>query len=66
MALRSETVFFVDDGDIPNNSLPLITYQGAIDPTGRDAAAAFEALFRRHGWGGSWRNGIFPVPSLPL
>lgn len=60
MALQSEVVFFVDDGDIPNNPLPLIVYQGAIDPASRDPAAAFETLFRGHGWGGSWRNGIFP------
>jgi len=53
-------VFFVDDGDIPNNPLPLIVYHGAIDPASPDPARAFEALFMRHGWGGSWRNGIFP------
>lgn len=58
--MRSETVFFVDDGDIPNNPLPLIVYHGAIDPASPDPARAFETLFARHGWGGSWRNGIFP------
>lgn len=51
---------FADDGDIPNNRLPLIVYQGAIDPTGGDPAVAFEALFHGNGWGGGWRNGIFP------
>jgi uncharacterized protein YjlB len=60
MELRSHAVFFADDGDIPNNTLPLIVYQGAVDPAVGDAAVAFETLFRRHGWGGSWRNGIFP------
>jgi uncharacterized protein YjlB len=58
--LRSDVVFFVDDGDVPNNPLPLIVYQGAIDPASSDPAVAFETLFRKHGWGGSWRNGIFP------
>jgi uncharacterized protein YjlB len=58
--MRSEAVFFVDDGDIPNNPLPLIVYPGAIDPATADPAAAFEALFRSNGWGGLWRNGIFP------
>ncbi len=58
--MRSEAVVFVDDGDIPNNPLPLIVYQGAIDPVSPDPAVAFETLFQRHGWGGSWRNGIFP------
>lgn len=58
--MRSQAVVFADDGDIPNNLLPLIVYRRAIDPGTRDPAAAFEALFRRHGWGGSWRNGIFP------
>jgi uncharacterized protein YjlB len=58
--MRSEAIFFVDDGDIPNNPLPLIVYPGAIDPETADPAAAFEALFRSNGWGGSWRNGIFP------
>jgi uncharacterized protein YjlB len=60
MAVQTQTVLFVDDGDVPNNTLPLIVYPGAIDPKLSDSAAAFEALFGRHGWGGSWRNGIFP------
>ena len=51
---------FADDGDVPNNHLPLIVYAGAIDPQAGDPAVAFETLFARNGWGGGWRNGIFP------
>lgn len=51
---------FADDGDIPNSRLPLILYAGAIDPGAGDLARAFEDLFHGHGWGGGWRNGIFP------
>ena len=51
---------FNDDGDIPNNRLPLILYAGAIDAGAADPAAAFEDLFEGNGWGGGWRNGIFP------
>lgn len=58
--MRNQAVFFVDDGDVPNNTLPLIVYPGAIDPKLADPAIAFETLFRQHGWVGSWRNGIFP------
>jgi uncharacterized protein YjlB len=59
--METQSHLFADDGDVPNNPrFPLIVYGGAIDPGQGDPAAAFEALFRRHGWGGGWRNGIFP------
>ena len=58
--MKATALRFADDGDIPNNRLPLILYDGAIDPAKGDPAAAFEALFRERGWGGSWRNGIYP------
>jgi len=58
--MRSRVLIFDDDGDVPNNPLPLIVYPAAVDPGGGDPALAFEALFRRHGWGGGWRNGIYP------
>jgi uncharacterized protein YjlB len=58
--VKSTAIVFADDGDIPNNALPLIVYHGAIDPAAGDPAVAFEALFQRNGWGGSWRNGIYP------
>jgi uncharacterized protein YjlB len=58
--MKTETFQFSDDGDIPNNRLKLIVYHDAIDPRAGDPAVAFETLFKRHGWGGSWRNGIFP------
>ena len=51
---------FADDGDIPNNRLPLIVYRRAIDPARGDPAVAFETLFDGNGWGGGCRNGIFP------
>ena len=59
--MKTATFQFADDGDIPNHGrLPLIVYAGALGPLTSDAATAFEELFRANGWGGSWRNGIFP------
>ena len=52
---------FADGGDIPNNpELPLILYRQALSAAGEDRARAFERLFAAHGWGGTWRNGIYP------
>ncbi len=49
-----------DDGRIPNHpTLPLLVYQKALTLSGPDPAGMAEALLRRHGWGGLWRNGIY-------
>ncbi|MEX0853814.1 MAG: cupin domain-containing protein [Bauldia sp.] len=59
--MRTSSHLFADDGDVPNNArLPLIVYSGTLDVSGGDPARAFEALFAANGWGGFWRNGIFP------
>ena len=59
--MRANAHLFADDGGVPNNPrLPLIVYPAAVDPGGDDLAGAFEALFRANGWGGGWRNGIYP------
>jgi uncharacterized protein YjlB len=40
--------------------LPLVIYRNAVRLTGAsDPAALFEVLFARHGWKGSWRDGIY-------
>lgn len=44
------------NGDFPNNALlPLVVYRAAIEAD----AAACEALFARHDWRNSWRDGIY-------
>jgi len=54
------TFMFSDDGSIPNNPrLPLLVYRAAIDLK-RNPEQVIERTFARHGWGDSWRNGIFP------
>lgn len=58
--METDSHKFADDGDVPNNRYPLIVYAGAIDPAAGDLATGFEALFEDNGWGGGWRNGIFP------
>ena len=53
------TYHFADDGHIPNHPLlPVLLYRGvAVVAAGVDAC---ERLFARHGWGGTWRDGIYP------
>ena len=52
---------FKDDGVIPNHPhWPLIVYRGAVRfGDAFDPAAVFEDLFMQHGWGDSWRDGIY-------
>ena len=55
------TYTFADDGRIPNNPLPFLLYRGAIDLTGSpDPERVVEKAFTANGWGGLWRNGIYP------
>lgn len=55
-----ESFTFADDGRIPNSPLPLLVYRAVVPAGAGDAAAFLEGLFARHGWGGGWRDGIFP------
>jgi uncharacterized protein YjlB len=58
---KAHETMFKDDGTIPNNpKLAFIHYRSAVGvPDSGDPAAAFEELFKRNGWGDSWRNGIY-------
>jgi uncharacterized protein YjlB len=49
---------FADDGRIPNSSLPVLVYHGIEEVAAGPASC--EELFADNGWGGSWRDGIFP------
>nr|WP_246736226.1 cupin domain-containing protein [Enterovirga sp. DB1703] len=40
--------------------MPLVLVRGAVAPDPEDGPAAFEDVFRRNGWTGCWRNGIYP------
>jgi uncharacterized protein YjlB len=63
MPIPIQKHYLQDDGKIPNNTLPMLVYPAAVDASGPDPAAAFEALFAKNQWtGGSWRNGIYPFP----
>lgn len=48
-----------DNGHVPNNRLPLLIYRRAFEFSSNDPAAEIERTFANHGWGGTWRNGIF-------
>jgi uncharacterized protein YjlB len=65
-AVRSaevEIFLFEDGGAVPNNpQLPLLLYRGALNFARQDPALVCERVFAAHGWGGAWRNGIYPFP----
>jgi uncharacterized protein YjlB len=48
---------FGDTGEFPNSKYPALVYKRVL--AGAELAAAFEALFARNGWTGSWRNGLY-------
>ncbi|MBS0548933.1 MAG: cupin domain-containing protein [Proteobacteria bacterium] len=58
---RPVAYLFADDGKTPNNAkYPLLHYRDTVAfKAGLDPAAVFEELFAAHGWGRSWRNGIY-------
>ncbi len=44
---------------VPNNrNFPVVVYRAVLDMPAR--AEEFERLFRANGWGGIWRNGVYP------
>ena len=55
--MKLETFSFDDDGAIPNSTLPVLLYRGALQPDA--GAAAYEDLFAHNGWLGAWRDGIY-------
>ncbi|MCB1120803.1 MAG: hypothetical protein KJT03_04600 [Verrucomicrobiae bacterium] len=50
---------FEDDGEIPNNQLPLLIYSNAISFGMGDPARVIEKQFASFGWANSWRNGVY-------
>ena len=49
-----------DDGVFPNNAeLPLLLFRDAMSSVEAEASN-IERVIRKNGWGGSWRNGIYP------
>lgn len=44
--------------EFPNSAFPALIYPKAL-PAGADLGDRFEALFAKHGWSGSWRNGLY-------
>lgn len=57
----SQTFLLRDDGTFPNHPRwPLLIYPAALSLPSEDPARAVEGVFRKHGWGRTWRNGIYP------
>jgi uncharacterized protein YjlB len=52
-------IVFKDDGLVPNNILPFLVYQSAINLNRDRPEETIEALFDENGWGGMWRNGVY-------
>ena len=49
-----------DSGKFPNSLLPALVYARVLTE-GEGLAQAFEKLFEKNGWTGSWRNGLYKV-----
>jgi uncharacterized protein YjlB len=57
--VQPTTLFFKDDGKIPNNKLPLLLYKNAFSERDGRGASWLEDKFGANKWTDSWRNGIY-------
>jgi len=53
------TFVFEDDGVVPNNPMPFLVYQSAVDVANEHPEKTIEGLFGANGWGAMWRNGVY-------
>ena len=54
-----ETIYFKDDGIIPNSKYPLLLYKNVFAERDEKGAEWLEQKFLSNNWSNSWRNGIF-------
>lgn len=58
--VKPQMLFFEDDGQIPNNKLPLLLYKAVSAERGDKGAEFLEAKFASNNWTNSWRWGVYP------
>jgi uncharacterized protein YjlB len=58
MLLEPERLLLAVTPEFPNSRLPVLVYRSVLEGV-RDLASELEAMFARHGWIGSWRNGLY-------
>jgi len=57
--ITPEQLHLQPNGWMPNNSLPVLLYRGALTVTS-DLPDVMEKLFTVNGWPPQWRNGVYP------
>lgn len=55
-----ETILLDPDEVVPNGALPVLLYRSVVPRNAHGRAGGIIETFTANGWGGTWRNGIYP------